>query len=61
MLSTITLINLNKIVGQTGQVLKFNELESCLSSIDYYDTTLEKVCCVGRAIVFNHPFQDGNK
>ena len=40
MLSTITFINLNKIVGQTGQVLKFNELESCLSSIDYYDTTL---------------------
>lgn len=61
MLSSITLINLNKIIGQTGKVLKFNELESCLSSIDYYDSMLEKVCCIGRAIVFNHPFQDGNK
>lgn len=55
------LIELNKSIGKDGSLLKKNELESCFSSVDYYDSEFEKVCSIARSVILNHPFKDGNK
>ena len=36
-------------------------LESCWSSIYYYDDVLDKVISVFIKLIKNHPFHDGNK
>ena len=56
-----SLVEFNKTVGETGLILKPNELESVYSSIDYYEADSLKIASVVRSLIKNHPFKDGNK
>jgi prophage maintenance system killer protein len=54
------LVQINKLVGEQGSHDK-NRLSSCLSSLDYYDSPLDKLCAAARSVAQDHPFLDGNK
>lgn len=55
------IIQINKVVGEQGLVVKPNELHSAFASMPYYETELEKAASVVRSVMQNHPFFDGNK
>jgi len=44
-----------------GVVLNEHLLDSCFSSLSYYDRIEDQIASVFRSIVKNHIFQDGNK
>lgn len=54
-------IHLNKIVEESGSVLKSNELESALSSFHYESSSTRSIVSIYRSLIQNHPFVDGNK
>lgn len=55
------LIELNKIIGESGALLHLDSLYSSLASLDYIDDDFLKVCYVARSVLLNHPFLNGNK
>ncbi len=61
MFSPATVIRINAEVGETGKLLKPNELDSAFASLDYVDSPELKVAYVVRSVMQNHPFVDGNK
>ena len=59
--SAETLIALNKVMGESGQTLPEDSLHAAFASVDYYETVIEQIASIGRSIMQNHPFVDGNK
>lgn len=56
-----TIIELNKIVGETGSLVNENMLSSLFSAYDYYESNIDRAVSIYRGIIKNHPFKDGNK
>lgn len=54
-------VEMNKCVGENGNIINQNMLESVLSSYFYYSDPVEQVASICRGLVKNHAFQDGNK
>lgn len=59
MLDISFIIEINSKLG--GSVLNENSLLSIFSSVEYYETPQEKIACVVRGLIKNHPFTDANK
>jgi hypothetical protein len=51
----------NKLVGEAGIVLNESSLTGAFASVHYYDSELERIICVVRSVMQNHPFENGNK
>lgn len=53
--------DLNRIAGETGLIIDKNVLLSALSAADYYSESKDKISCIIRGLIKNHPFSNGNK
>ena len=58
-ISVNDIIKYNQLVS-SGVVIN-NNINSCYSSIDYFDSKELSICSVFRSLCKNHYFQDGNK
>lgn len=60
MITSEDIILLHSIVSGKYEIIN-NNIDSCFSSIDYYDDIESKISSIIRAIIKNHYFLDGNK
>ncbi|MGN0929593.1 MAG: type II toxin-antitoxin system death-on-curing family toxin [Alphaproteobacteria bacterium] len=60
MIKVEDIILLHSIVSNKYEIIN-NNIQSCLSSIDYYESIEDKISSIIRAIIKNHYFLDGNK
>lgn len=60
MIKVDDIILLHSIVSNKYEIIN-NNIQSCLSSIDYYESVEDKISSIIRAIIKNHYFLDGNK